>query len=434
MLNIRRTLRLANAMRFLLSHGFSASLSARGAALILGLAVNVLLARLLGPMELGTYALALTVITMFAVPLHDGAATLLVREVARSAAVGAWGRLRGCLRAANVGVVVTVAAVIALVVPLVLLCVRHEEQALWLWALLLLPLYSLAGLRGAVLLGLQRPVLGQLPDQILRPLLFGFALLLFSRMSQTTATSAMSLHVGAAFCAFLAGTALLLKVLPREVADANAEYDPRGWLRSLAPFTLMAGIQVFNSSLATLLLGYFGKYADIAFYRVAYLGASLVAVSLIAGDQILAPRIAALHASGDLIELQRQVVKMTRLMLCVALPMALVIAISGEPLVRFFFGRPYSDAHWPLVVLTIGQLINVGAGPAGSLLTMTGHENSAMHAIILQMLLNLALGVVLIPNFGAIGAAIATAVSMVVLNLTCIWRVRILVQVRSAPW
>jgi len=419
-----------------LSGPFVGSFGFRGLGLLLGFGGNVLLARLLGVAEFGAYTLAFTVVTLLALPLHDGAANLLMREVARDAAAGAWGTLRGALWAANLFVLAGAAVAVAIVAPIVWSQVPGPGRTLWWLALALLPLYALASLRGATMLGLARPVLAQIPDLIIRPAALALALLIGGALGgwRVSAATAMAFHVGAASSAFLVGTLLVLRVLPQPIWSAPPKYRWRAWLRSLGPFALISGVQLTNGSLAVLLLGYFSTASEISAYRIAYLGSSLLTIGLVAGAQILAPQITALYARGELEELQLRIRTMTRIMLVTAVPPALVILVFGRPLIRGIFGEEYVGAQWPIAVLIIGQLVNVATGGVGMLMIMTGHEASALRTLIATTLLNLALGAALTPLLGALGAAIAGMTAMVVLNLRLVWQAKQLLGIRCTPW
>lgn len=69
------------------------------------------------------------------------------------------------------------------------------------------------------------------------------------------------------------------------------------------------------------------------------------------------------------------------------------------------------------IVLSIGQLINVSFGPVGQLAIHTGHEKGTAVVIGVGAMINVILNVLLIPQWGMFGAAIATAVSLTAWNL-----------------
>jgi O-antigen/teichoic acid export membrane protein len=81
------------------------------------------------------------------------------------------------------------------------------------------------------------------------------------------------------------------------------------------------------------------------------------------------------------------------------------------------FGTTIRAAETALSILAVGQLAAALVGPAGLLLTMSEYERLQMVNSVLVSLLNIALNYILIQEFGIVGAAIATGVSFVVLNI-----------------
>jgi O-antigen/teichoic acid export membrane protein len=77
-------------------------------------------------------------------------------------------------------------------------------------------------------------------------------------------------------------------------------------------------------------------------------------------------------------------------------------------------------AYPALVILTIGQFINALAGPVGYLMTMTRYQNEAALILVVSAGLNIGLNIFLIPAYGLIGAALATAGSMIFWNFAMV--------------
>jgi O-antigen/teichoic acid export membrane protein len=64
----------------------------------------------------------------------------------------------------------------------------------------------------------------------------------------------------------------------------------------------------------------------------------------------------------------------------------------------------------------MAQLVNVGVGSVGFLLSMTNYHNVVLANSILIVAINAGLDLLLIPRFGAVGAAVASGTSIVVSN------------------
>jgi O-antigen/teichoic acid export membrane protein len=126
-----------------------------------------------------------------------------------------------------------------------------------------------------------------------------------------------------------------------------------------------------------------------------------------------APAIATAHARGDRVDLERVARHFSRLNLTFALPLAIVLVVAGERLLRLF-GPDFVAGYWPLAMLVVVQLLSAGLGVQGGfLLTMTGRERMAGRIVAIGAVVNLLLTVVLTPTIGITGTALATLAATV---------------------
>lgn len=397
----------------------SAALKATQMGLMLVL--TAVLARALGPHGYGIYTLALALVAVLAIPGQMGLPTLLVREVSRYFAREDFAHLRGLLRWATR---TAVGVSVALSGALLALCAVMNARgggALWLvlaWGAGLVPLFALAAVRSGTLRGLRRVVAGQLPELAVRPatLLAAVALWLVLAGSISPA-QVMALHVLAAGVAWTAGALLLRRVLPVPTSTAAPAYESRRWWTSLAPLSLLAGVQVLASQLSILLLGALADPAQVGLYRVAHQGAMLVTFGLLALNMAAAPELARLSAAGRRDDLQSLALRTARAATLVALPLAAVFWAWGDVLLTVAFGAPYAAAYAVLAVLCAGQVVNASAGSVGTLMNMLGHERATVRAVGLCTVGGGVIQALLIPRYGALGAAIGSALGVAGWNL-----------------
>jgi O-antigen/teichoic acid export membrane protein len=142
----------------------------------------------------------------------------------------------------------------------------------------------------------------------------------------------------------------------------------------------------------------------------------LTSFVLIAISSVVAPQFAALYAQDKYVELTRLAQQSAFWALLVASPMLLVLLAFPE-FVLGLFGASFEKGALPLRILAGGQLVNVATGLVGSLLVMTGHEKYIRNNIMVCALLNLAGNLILVPAYGAAGAAASTAFSLGFMNL-----------------
>jgi O-antigen/teichoic acid export membrane protein len=117
--------------------------------------------------------------------------------------------------------------------------------------------------------------------------------------------------------------------------------------------------------------------------------------------------------------------------LLVALPIAVPLIFFGAPILAFVFGEEYAEiATLPLAILAIGQVINVTFGSVGRLLVMSGYERHSLLGQAFSLVVVGVLGVFLIPEFGALGAAVSIAIGILIWNLILGTQVYLLLRIR----
>lgn len=408
-------------MRAVLVRGASGTFVLKIFAAGLGFLASLLLARLLGAAGYGAYAYAQSWLTLLAVLATLGLDTLLVRNIAAYRARSDWSLMSGLLRQANRTVLATSIGLALLAATVAWFLRGHLEPQMlpaFLVAMCSLPLVALIYLRQAAMRGLQRVVVGQLPETLIRPLLL-IALIgcvYLSLGDDPGAAWAMGLNVAATAVAFLIGARLLRKALPQAATQAYPDYKRREWMRSALPLLILTGMGVTNAQVSTILLGTMQNAEVAGVYAVVTQAAGLITFILGAANVVMAPAIATMYAAGDTERLQRMVTKSARLVLLFSLPLALCLMLFGYWLLSFF-GEEFVRGSTALAVLSLGYLANAATGSVGTLLTMTGYARDAAVVVGVSVVLNIVLNVFLIPGWGLEGAAAATATSMIVWNL-----------------
>jgi len=396
----------------------------------------MLLARMLGADGYGYYAYAIALIQIMTIPTVMGLPQLIIRNMAAYFSLKDFGRMRGLLIRANQFIfggsilLVGVAAGIALGFSDRLTPIGLQT---FLISLLLLPLLGLKNLRMAALRGLRHVVLGLMPEKLLRPLFFILLLavgLLFlpQRLSPQLA---MAFQVLATGFALIAAVFFLARSLPPGAKEKEAAYETRQWLKSALPFMVLGAMQLVNQRTDILMLGIFSSMEEVGIYRTVVQGARLVTFALVAVNMALAPVIAGIYAEKNLERLQRMVTVAARAILIGTIPIALILIFAAHWFLVVFFGPEFGDGANALRILCFGQLVNAGMGSVGIILNMTGHEKYAVAGVAIAALMNIGLNLVLVPLYGLVGAATATAISLSVWNILLAWWVYARVGIHS---
>lgn len=389
---------------------------------LLTLAMGIVLARGLGAEGYGVYTYAFALMGLLMVVAVLGMPMLLIREVAANEARHDWPHLRGILVRAvqTVSIATTSVSVIgALLLWQLGVGVSANQKQTLAFMLLLLPFAALTKTVASALHGLRKVVTSQAVETLFLPslVLVTVAVLFVWKPQLRLPQHVMAVQAGGAVFVLCAATVLLFRHLPQPVRSSHSAYQTRHWLGSALPFMLMGGAGIINNQADILLLGVFTSSEEVGVYRVAMQGAVLVAFGLQVVNAVIIPQIARLYAQGEMARLQRLITASARVILLAALPVALVFIVAGGPIAGWVFGPEFVQSHTPLAILAAGQLISAAMGSVGALLIMTGHERAIARIIFVTALMNLGLNFVMVPLFGAKGAALATTISLATWNL-----------------
>jgi O-antigen/teichoic acid export membrane protein len=383
--------------------------------------VTIILARTLGTEGFGAYSYAFAWTVLLAVPAILGMDQLLIREIATYRLHSQWHLMRGLLRMANCSVLVVSVclAVIAAVIAWLLRGRWSPDMApTFCLSLLLLPLISVTRVRQGALQGLQRVVLGSIPERLIQPtLLLGFVAVVSWKLNRMTAPLAMGMNIVAALVAFVIGARWLQRTLPLTVKHVEPAYRNTAWLRSALAMLLFSSVGVVFSQADLLILGAIKGTNAVGLYSVADRGAEMLTMMMVAQNGAFASTAAALYSARDLETLQRLATRIARRNLLVTLPLAAIFVLFGEWILLYAYGAQFTPARVSLAILSFGQLVNVAMGINALLLIMTGHETQAAVALGAGAVANIVLNLLLVPAWGMEGAAIGNTCSIVVWNV-----------------
>jgi O-antigen/teichoic acid export membrane protein len=234
------------------------------------------------------------------------------------------------------------------------------------------------------------------------------------------------------------GTVLSLFFFFRKVASVvkseTEEYRLHDWFGFAVPNFLTSIIDTVLESVDTLLLAYFAvSNAGIGQYAAAIKISGFILMPQASFNAMFAPTIAELHSKGEQQKLEAMFKVVTKWAITFSLPIfgigtlfsSSLLAISGE---RFV-------SAWPLVIaFCIGTMINVSTGSVGYMLLMTGHQKISFLNSLTAVTVNVVVGIILTPHYGAMGVAIATGMAVSVVNLMRLLQVRILVKMQPFRW
>ncbi|MFN4113452.1 MAG: oligosaccharide flippase family protein [Sphingomonadaceae bacterium] len=403
----------------------------RAGNVALNFAIVALLARLLGPASYGQYSVILALITTLAIPAQFGIPALVVREVSRARADKEWSRYHPISRWAHklslmIGIPILLLTILSALAPVNLF--EPAEAAMLLAGCGLIVALPLRALRSGLIRGLNRVVLGQIPGQVIEPLLLltfvvtlAFGPAAIPEIPGLDPVSALAAYFAAVFLAWIIGGLMLRKLIAGVERKPGQRFELEGWKGSLIAFGLANAMFIIDRQVGLLVLGVAAPDAEAGFYKVASQAATFTAMGYVAANMALGPGVAKQWREGKLDAVQAAVIRGSRLSALFAFPVTLFFLVGGGLFLEIVFGADYLPG-WPaMVLLVLAQFANCAFGSNTVLLNMSGNERENTKAFAVALAVNVALAFALAPQFGATGAAAAAATSVVLRNLI-LWR------------
>jgi len=238
--------------------------------------------------------------------------------------------------------------------------------------------------------------------------------------------------VGAAW-GWLAGTTVAAilgfyfmekKVGPILFSNLKAKHHRKKLLKFSAPLLLSGMIGTLLGWADTGLLGYYMTDFEVGLYNAALPTAMLILLPHKAIGSLAITSFSELkERDSESIEASMQTA--TCWVFSLVFPTFLILMLFSEQVLQILWGGQYTKASTALSILAFGYLIDALVGRVGSFLNSTGYTRYILYNNIAALSLNLILNIVLIPIYGIIGAAVATAASTLLTNIlmfTEVWR------------
>ncbi len=402
--------------------GATGSLVVKVGAAVVGLGSQVALAKLLGAEVFGQYVFVVSWVMLLLTFAIVGFDVASVRFVASYHGQSEFGKLRGFLRRSNQFVLLAsllTAASMALVSWLFSSLMSTSLFHTFLIGAILLPLVALLHLCAFQLRGLKKIVQGEGPLNVLRPLLIAVAVVMLVfvvRAERLYASNVMLINVAVTLPLLLLTVFLLGRAVPNASQHTGVEYNTRQWLGTAGSMFLLSSLAHMHARIDVMMVGILVNTTDAGVYKVAVDLAALVTFGLMSVNIIAGPMISELHTQARSAELQR-VVRFAAFGGCAVAVVAVPMLLFGGKWILGFFGAEFTRAYPALAIICVGQIASVISGPVGWILNMTGHHRQAVAITTVSLVTNVLLNVMLIPRFGIVGAAMATAVTATFQNL-----------------
>lgn len=376
---------------------------------------QILLARWMGSFEYGIFVFVWVWVLILGGLAPLGLTISCNRFVAEYRETGQLALLRGLMARARI-IAVSASTLIALVGFAALYWFGQMVSSYYVLPAFLilfcLPMYTLVDVQDGIARGYGWMHIALLPPYILRPLLLLAAMAgAYAAQFELTAVTAAGAAIFACWVSAIIQAWQLKRSAGRDMEVGPRAYKTGMWVRTALPLLLVHGFELLLQNTDILVLSRYVDPSRVAVYFAALKIISLIAFVHFAVGAASAQRFSALNARGEGNELQRVVREAAKWTFWPSLAGAVVLLALGKPLL-WLFGAEFTAGYPVMFMLAAGLMIRAAVGPVELILNMLGEQKMCALALFGSAGLNLALNFALIPAYGLMGAALATAVSM----------------------
>ncbi|WP_435180941.1 lipopolysaccharide biosynthesis protein [Halorussus sp. AFM4] len=212
-----------------------------------------------------------------------------------------------------------------------------------------------------------------------------------------------------------AGFPLTVRVTRVRPALRGAGSEARRFYDHAAPVAMSSLGKVFQNRADLIMIGALLTAVAAGVYNVVLVLVSVAWIPLLSFNQLLPPVASDLHASGRTETLNAVYSSVTRLIVTAVVPVIAVQLVFGRELLALF-GPTYVRGYGPLAVYLAGVFVGSAVGATGWLLMMTDHQYARMALDWLLAGLNVGLTYLFVREFGLVGAALGTSLAIAVQN------------------
>lgn len=184
-----------------------------------------------------------------------------------------------------------------------------------------------------------------------------------------------------------------------------------------SPMVLATALSTIENAVIVLLLARFHGTTSVAFYRVVLPLATLNNLVMNAFSWLYIPSASRLLAKHDYSGINHLYWRTAGWISVLTFPLFAITFCFSGPLTTFLYGQRYAESGLVLLLLSVGYYSNVALGFNGVTLKVLGKIRYVLLSNLASAVIKLGFSALLIPAFGARGAAAAVALGLISYNL-----------------
>lgn len=410
----------------------------RIAGALLTFILQIFLARMMGQFEYGVFALVWSCLIIFGELLSLGFYNLIQRLIPEYRASNQLSMLRGAIWGTAGIILAASSAFIVIICTALYLLLRAEYISgayayPMMIAALSLPAFALADYLSGIGRSHGWMLRAFTPTSIFRPVsiiaLFAGSIAFGLSLNAQTAIIAATISI---WLTLLLSVIFIGFKIPGEEVKGPKQYQLKSWFWAALPMMMVSGFELLLFNIDVLMIGAYLPADQTGVYFAATKIMALAAFINFAVGSAYMGSYAIHHTGNNKQELANSVSWSASLTFYPSLFMIVAIVLFKDHLLGLF-GASFTESSYIIYPLAIGLICRALVGPGERILMMTGQQNYCAAVYLATVLIDIILNIILIPIYGIMGAALATAISFIVMAASLHIIIRKKLDVASHP-
>lgn len=208
--------------------------------------------------------------------------------------------------------------------------------------------------------------------------------------------------------------------LPRYISlKKTTKYSIKRHIIPIISLFLYNAATTIYTNLDTVMLGMMTCDNQVGYYNAAVKIKGILASVVTAMSAVLLPRVSYYLSNNNRKEFSRIIKKTFQFVLLISIPLAVFFVLASKPAIMILAGEDYLPSIIPMQIITPSIIfIGIGSITAWQMLIPLCMEKVTVIGAVVGAIIDLIINFLLIPKFGASGAAIGTLIAEI--SVVCV--------------
>lgn len=204
-------------------------------------------------------------------------------------------------------------------------------------------------------------------------------------------------------------------------------YHLKDLIQFSAPSFLIGFSYILLTQIDRIMIGVFLDSSSVGIYFVAAKIAVFMNIILASFNTIFVPHISKLFFNDKKDELESLYKVVTKWVWILSIPLFVFFFFLANPILSIF-GEDFSSGWLAFIVLSFFFLLNSACGSNGFIIQMIGRPILELFNCVCVLIINIGLNIIFIKKFGIEGAALATGISLLLINIIRLFEIFFIIK------